>query len=106
MSGQRLKLTAVYENDQLDTTTVTAGRCDPKLRVSQPPLPKLSELTATARWLGQDVANPAGPGDVHVVHLGAAGLACDRRGGAQQLAARRLDLPPERPRGRGRRRVG
>ena len=56
MSGQRLKLTAVYENDQLDTTTVAAGRCDPKLRVSQPPLPKLSDADghgslAGAGWL-------------------------------------------------------
>ena len=27
-------------------------------------------LTATARWLGQDGANPAGPGDVHVAISG------------------------------------
>ena len=43
MTGQRLKLTAVYENDQLDTTTVAAGRCDPKLRMPQPPLPSVSD---------------------------------------------------------------
>ena len=66
LTGVRLKLTAVYENDQLDTTTVAAGRCDPKLRVLHPPLPNISMLTATARWLGQDTASPGGPGDVHV----------------------------------------
>jgi hypothetical protein len=66
LSGQRLKLTALYENDQLDTTTVTAGRCDPKARISQPPLPSYSMLTATAHWLGQDAVGPGGPGAVHV----------------------------------------
>jgi hypothetical protein len=66
LSGQGLKLTALYENDQQDTTTVAAGRCDPKLRVSQPPLPTLTMLTATARWLGQDGMGPGGAGDVHV----------------------------------------
>jgi hypothetical protein len=70
LSGQRLKLAALYENDQLDTTTVAAGRCDPKLRVSQPPLPSYSTLTATARWLGQDGSGPAGAGDVHVTISG------------------------------------
>ena len=70
MSGQRLKLTAVYQDDQVDATTVAAGRCDPKLRVSQPPLPRLTALRATAAWLGQDGSNPNRPGDVHVVISG------------------------------------
>ncbi len=70
MSGQRLKLTAVYENNRLDTTTIAAGRCDPRLRVAQAPLPKWSEPAVTARWLGQDAANRAGPGDVHVTISG------------------------------------
>jgi hypothetical protein len=70
MSGQRLKVTAIYENEQFDTTTIAAGRCDPNLRVTQPPLPKLTELTATVRWLGQDDSNPARRGDVHVAISG------------------------------------
>ena len=72
ISGQRLKLTAVYENDQLDSTTVAAGRCDPNLRVPQLPLPKVTELSATVRWLGQDDSNSARPGDTHVVISGLA----------------------------------
>ena len=58
LSGQRLKVTAVYENDQLDSTTIAAGRCDPKLRIPQPPLPKLSELTATGPLAGTGCRQP------------------------------------------------
>jgi hypothetical protein len=89
MSGQRLKLTAVYQNDQLDTTTVVAGRCDPKLHVPSLPLPKLSELNATVRWLGQDGSNAARPADVHVAISGlpaspaiAGAVLCDSQRGA------------------------
>ncbi len=68
MSGERLKLTAVYQNEQLDSTTIAAARCDPKLRMPASPLPKVSNLAATARWLGQD--GSGGRGDVHVAISG------------------------------------
>ena len=54
-------------------------------------------MTATARWLGQDGAEPARQGDVHVTISRAAGGARDRRRGAQQLAAGCVDLPRQRP---------
>jgi hypothetical protein len=56
----------LYVNETLDSATVAAGRCNPKLRMPEAPLPRVSELTATARWLGQDGQETAGPGSVHV----------------------------------------
>ncbi|MFI5459834.1 MAG: hypothetical protein ACHRXM_30805 [Isosphaerales bacterium] len=70
LSAQRIKLTVAYENEKVDTATLVAGRCDPKLRMPQAPLPKFNERAITAKWLGQDGENPAGPGDVHVVITG------------------------------------
>jgi hypothetical protein len=70
LKGQRITVTAVYENEKLDTTSLMAGRCDPGLRMAAAPLPKLSERGITARWLGQDGKSPAGPGDVHVAVSG------------------------------------
>jgi hypothetical protein len=67
LSSGRIKVTVLYENEKVDATTVVAGRCDPKLRMPQTPLPKLIERGIKAEWLGQDGQNPAGPGDVHVV---------------------------------------
>jgi len=67
LSAQRLKVMVAYDNEKLDTATIVAGRCDPKLRMPLAPLPKLIERGVTALWLGQDGANPTGPGDVHVV---------------------------------------
>ena len=48
MAGQRIKLTAVYDDDRLDSTTLVALRCDPKLRAPQAPLPKWSEPAVDA----------------------------------------------------------
>src|SRR5579883_3158104 len=57
LSGLRLRLTVLYENEQRDGATVAAGRCDPALRVHQAPLPRVEEERAvTAKWLGQDGA--------------------------------------------------
>ncbi len=72
LKGQKLKVLVLYANDTLDAATVTAGRCDPKLRTRESPLPRISELSTTARWVGQDGQDVTGGGDVHV-HL--AGLA-------------------------------
>ena len=33
LKGQKLKVLVLYSNDTLDTATVVAGRCDPKLRI-------------------------------------------------------------------------
>ena len=74
LAGGRLSLTALYENDQHDKTTITAGRYDPKLRASQPPLPNISMMSASVRWLGQDAANRGGTADVHVNISGSSGL--------------------------------
>lgn len=66
LRGAALRLEIDYANDTRDSTTVTAQRCNPKLRMPEVTLPKLSELSAKAEWLGQDGQNPIGPGDVHV----------------------------------------
>src|SRR5208337_48134 len=66
LKGQKLKVLVLYTNDTLDAATVAAGRCDPKLRTPDSPLPRLGELAATARWIGQDGQDVTGSGDVHV----------------------------------------
>ena len=70
LTGQRLKLTVLYDNDQVDTTTVSAGRCDPALRMPPLALPKFSDVAAEVRWLGQDGLSATGPGDVHLAISG------------------------------------
>ncbi len=70
MKAQRIRLLVLYENDQRDAVTVVAGRCDPKLRMPESPLPDLVESAAKARWLGQDGVNSDRPGDVHVAISG------------------------------------
>jgi hypothetical protein len=74
MAGQRIKLTVCYENERFDAITLVAGRCDPKLRMPQSPLPKLSAPAIAAKWLGQDGVNPSAPGDVHVLITGSPGF--------------------------------
>ena len=66
LKGQKLKVLVLYANETLDAATVAAGRCDPKLRIPESPLPRISELSATARWVGQDGQDVTGAGDVHV----------------------------------------
>ena len=66
LKGQKLKVLVLYANETLDAATVAAGRCDPKLRMPESPLPRISELAATARWVGQDGQDVTGTGDVHV----------------------------------------
>ena len=66
LKGQKLKVLVLYANETLDAATVAAGRCDPKLRIPESPLPRISELSATARWVGQDGQDVTGTGDVHV----------------------------------------
>lgn len=67
LSASRLRLTIQYEGGIPDALTMAGGRCDPKIWAPQPPLPKVEEVSLTARWMGQDGGNPARPGDVHVV---------------------------------------
>src|SRR5262249_15723556 len=54
LRGQHLKLTVLYENAKRDGASVAAGRCDPALRMTQAPLPRIEEHPIKARWLGQD----------------------------------------------------
>jgi hypothetical protein len=70
LKGQRLKVLVLYANETIDSATLVAGRCDPKLRTPESPLPKISELAVKARWLGQDGQDATGPGDVHVTLSG------------------------------------
>ena len=74
LKGQSLKVRVLYANETLDAATVTAGRFTPSLRMPDTPLPRISELSATARWLGQDGQDPTGPGSVHVSLSGLARL--------------------------------
>src|SRR5271157_5562142 len=66
LKGQKLKVLVLYANETLDAATVAAGRCDPKVRIPESPLPRISELAATARWVGQDGQDVTGSGDVHI----------------------------------------
>ncbi len=75
LAGQRLKVGVLYEDKSLQTFAVTAGKVDPRLRLSQPPLPKVEELKVTAQWLGQDGSDRSRPGDVHLVLSGLPGSA-------------------------------
>ncbi len=70
LKGQKLKVLVLYSNETLDSATVAAGHCDPKLRMPESHLPSVSELSATARWVGQDGQDPMGSGDVHVLLSG------------------------------------
>ncbi|MDR3623053.1 MAG: hypothetical protein P4L85_27115 [Paludisphaera borealis] len=70
LNGQTLKVRILYQNDTMDSATVQAGRCDPKLQMPELTTPKVHLATATARWLGQDGQNVNGPGDVHVTVSG------------------------------------
>ena len=60
LAAQHITLTVAYENERFDRTTVVAGPCDPTLRLTQPPLPELSERAVAAEWLGQDGQTPRG----------------------------------------------
>ncbi len=76
LAGARLRLSVAYEGSvPPDGVAVAGGRCDPKLRMPQPPLPRIEELALTTTWLGQDGSNPSRPGDVHVVLGGLPGSA-------------------------------
>ncbi len=70
LDGKLLKIRILYTNDTVDTATVKAGRCDPKLRMPELVTPKVHMTAVTARWLGQDGQDVTGPGDVHVALSG------------------------------------
>jgi hypothetical protein len=79
LNGQTLKLTVHYASGLIDTASVTAGRCDPGLKVTVPPLPPVEPIAIKATWLGQgrsgdrrgDVAVALGdlPGRIRAVDL-------------------------------------
>ena len=66
LKGQKLKVLVLYTNDTLDSTTLVAGRTEARLKMPESALPKITELSVTAQWLGQDGQDATGPGDVHV----------------------------------------
>ncbi len=68
LRGQKLRVRVLYANDTFDAATVTAGRCDPQMRMPEAPLPRVTELAAQTRWAGQEGTDVTGPGNVHV-HL-------------------------------------
>jgi hypothetical protein len=70
LSGQKLKLTINYADGKTDSTVVTAGRTDPKLRMPPPALPTLITHATTGRWIGQDNTPGVGAGDVHLALSG------------------------------------
>ena len=96
LKGVKLKVLVLYNNDILDQAVVTAGRVDPRLRIPDSPLPRISELAATGRWLGQDGQDVTGSGDVHVQLSGLDADAVDRRGRADRLGARIVGLSRQR----------
>ena len=66
LAGQTLKVTVVYANGKVDSTSVVAGVTDPRLRATSPAPYQATTLGATSTWLGQDGIDLAGLGDVHV----------------------------------------
>jgi hypothetical protein len=66
LKGSKLRILVHYSGETFDSTAVSALKFDPKLRMPETPLPRLSELSASANWLGQDGEDPTGPGEVHV----------------------------------------
>jgi len=66
LSGHKLKVTVAYEGGKKDSAVVVAGRSDPKLAMTRALLPKLSTVSVTSRWLGQDGSAVTGRGNVHV----------------------------------------
>ncbi len=66
LAGQTLKLTLRYGSGSIDTATVAAGRCDPGLKVTVPPLPVLVPFPLKSTWLGQRGARGEPPGEVAV----------------------------------------
>lgn len=70
LSGHKLKVSVTYEGGKQDSAVAVAGRCDPKLAMPRPPLPKVTAVTVSARWLGQDGGTVTGKGDVHVALSG------------------------------------
>ncbi len=77
LNGERLRLLVAYDtsdHDTIDTASIAAGRCDPKLPMPAWQWPKVAERAVTAKWLGQDGANTGSPGDVHVALSGLSGV--------------------------------
>jgi hypothetical protein len=70
LSGQRLTLTMTYAHGRKDSTTVLAGPTEPSRRMPAIRLPEPIAHSMTARWLGQDRAPGARPGDVHLTLAG------------------------------------
>jgi hypothetical protein len=70
LSGQRLKVTVAYANGKNDAATVIAGPTDPGRKMPAIAVPEPADLPITARWMGQDQAPGAAPGDVHVAVAG------------------------------------
>ena len=70
LKGQKLNVRVLYANETMDSAAVAVGKSDPKLRMPEQPLPRLAEVSASARWRGQDGQDVTGPGDVHVTVTG------------------------------------
>lgn len=70
LTGKALKLIVMYDNGRSDTAAVAGGKVDPRLRMPRLPLPTVTAGALKAQWLGQDGAQEAGPGTVHVALTG------------------------------------
>jgi hypothetical protein len=66
LSGTTLKLVVTYTNGKADAQALTAGHCDPSLRMTAATLPVVEPIKLDIRWLGQDGTRREGRGDVHV----------------------------------------
>ena len=70
LNTQQIKVKVAYQDDKIETVTLVAGPCDPKLRMPESPLPELIEGSLKATWKGQDGTPGGAPGDIHVVLTG------------------------------------
>ena len=56
LNAQQIKVKVAYQDDKIETVTLVAGPCDPKLRMPESPLPELIDGSLKATWMGQDGA--------------------------------------------------
>lgn len=66
LKGAKVRIMIHYAGEMFDSTSVTALRFDTGLRTPDTPLPRITEFTVKAEWLGQDGQDVTGAGDVHV----------------------------------------
>ena len=106
LKGQKLNVRVLYANETMDSAAWPSGRVIPSSGCPSSRCRGSAEVSASARWHGQDGQDVTGPGDVHVTVSGLGRHAGDRGRRADRLGARDLDLSERRPDQGGESRTG